>query len=241
MGARSGATRSPTIPTTAVEQGRAEVRAARSQVAGPLRDRAHEGRPVAAAPQEGRRRGDGLGSGGPPASRCSARGRTTMSSTATPGRWDGADCRRARRARRDSARRGSGPSPARPTLAHQPRQGRSAGHAAIGGPITKRDIIRYYAQIAPWMTPYLAGRPVNLNRFPDGITVPRAASGTRRFPSTRPTWCAAGRIRSPTTTRLGSTSWSTARRRSCGRRTSPASRSIRGRRRRRRRRSRRTR
>jgi bifunctional non-homologous end joining protein LigD len=36
-------------------------------------------------------------------------------------------------------------------------------------PITKRDIVRYYAQIAPWLTPYLAGRPVNLNRFPDGI------------------------------------------------------------------------
>lgn len=36
-------------------------------------------------------------------------------------------------------------------------------------PITKREIIAYYAQIAPWMTPYLAGRPVNLNRFPDGI------------------------------------------------------------------------
>ena len=36
-------------------------------------------------------------------------------------------------------------------------------------PITKREIIAYYAQIAPWITPYLSGRPVNLNRFPDGI------------------------------------------------------------------------
>ena len=36
-------------------------------------------------------------------------------------------------------------------------------------PITKRDIVAYYARIAPWMTPYLSGRPVNLNRFPDGI------------------------------------------------------------------------
>ena len=35
--------------------------------------------------------------------------------------------------------------------------------------ITKREIVRYYAQVAPWLTPYLAGRPVNLNRFPDGI------------------------------------------------------------------------
>lgn len=36
-------------------------------------------------------------------------------------------------------------------------------------PITKRDIVRYYAEIAPWMSPYLSGRPVNFNRFPDGI------------------------------------------------------------------------
>ncbi len=35
--------------------------------------------------------------------------------------------------------------------------------------VTKREIIAYYAQIAPWVTPYLSGRPVNLNRFPDGI------------------------------------------------------------------------
>ena len=35
--------------------------------------------------------------------------------------------------------------------------------------ITKREIVRYYAQIAPWLTPYLSGRPVNLQRFPDGI------------------------------------------------------------------------
>jgi len=40
-----------------------------------------------------------------------------------------------------------------------------------GGPaITKRDVVRYYAQLAPWIAPYLAGRPVNLNRFPDGVT-----------------------------------------------------------------------
>ncbi|MCU1390157.1 MAG: lig [Ilumatobacteraceae bacterium] len=47
--------------------------------------------------------------------------------------------------------------------------GRAGAAGATAAPITKRDIIRYYAQIAPWMTPYLAGRPVNLNRFPDGI------------------------------------------------------------------------
>jgi bifunctional non-homologous end joining protein LigD len=35
--------------------------------------------------------------------------------------------------------------------------------------ITKREIVSYYAQVAPWLTPFLAGRPVNLQRFPDGI------------------------------------------------------------------------
>ena len=34
---------------------------------------------------------------------------------------------------------------------------------------TKRDLIRHYATMAPAMLPYLAGRPVNLHRFPDGV------------------------------------------------------------------------
>lgn len=36
--------------------------------------------------------------------------------------------------------------------------------------VTKRDLIRYHARIAPHLLPYLAGRPVNMNRFPDGVT-----------------------------------------------------------------------
>lgn len=42
------------------------------------------------------------------------------------------------------------------------------GEAAI----TKRELIRYYAQIAPFLLPYLAGRPVNAHRYPDGVTAP---------------------------------------------------------------------
>jgi len=38
--------------------------------------------------------------------------------------------------------------------------------------LTKRDLIRHYATMAPVMLPYLANRPVNLNRFPDGIDRP---------------------------------------------------------------------
>jgi bifunctional non-homologous end joining protein LigD len=39
-------------------------------------------------------------------------------------------------------------------------------------PITKRELIAYYARVAPFLLPYLAGRPVNANRYPDGITAP---------------------------------------------------------------------
>jgi bifunctional non-homologous end joining protein LigD len=35
---------------------------------------------------------------------------------------------------------------------------------------TKGDLIDYYRAIAPWMLPYLTGRPLVLTRFPDGIT-----------------------------------------------------------------------
>ncbi|HOS83150.1 MAG TPA: non-homologous end-joining DNA ligase [Methanolinea sp.] len=38
--------------------------------------------------------------------------------------------------------------------------------------LTKRDIIEYYIRIAPRMLPWLAGRPVVQNRFPDGIDHP---------------------------------------------------------------------
>lgn len=35
--------------------------------------------------------------------------------------------------------------------------------------ISKRDLINYYAEMAPYMLPYLKDRPQSLNRFPDGI------------------------------------------------------------------------
>ena len=40
------------------------------------------------------------------------------------------------------------------------------------GPVTKRDLIRYHAVVGPWMVPYLYDRPVNMNRFPDGVAKP---------------------------------------------------------------------
>lgn len=36
--------------------------------------------------------------------------------------------------------------------------------------ITKRDMLNYYYQIAPYILPYLKDRPQSLNRFPNGIT-----------------------------------------------------------------------
>jgi bifunctional non-homologous end joining protein LigD len=35
-------------------------------------------------------------------------------------------------------------------------------------PITKRELIGYFARIAPTMLPHLADRPLNLQRFPNG-------------------------------------------------------------------------
>lgn len=35
---------------------------------------------------------------------------------------------------------------------------------------TKRDLINYYYQVAPYMIPYLKNRPQSMNRFPNGIT-----------------------------------------------------------------------
>ncbi|HXW33586.1 MAG TPA: DNA polymerase ligase N-terminal domain-containing protein [Acidimicrobiales bacterium] len=43
-----------------------------------------------------------------------------------------------------------------------PRRGREKA-------LTKRDLIRYYVTMAPFLVPYLTDRPVNLHRFPNGV------------------------------------------------------------------------
>jgi bifunctional non-homologous end joining protein LigD len=35
-------------------------------------------------------------------------------------------------------------------------------------PVTKGELLRYHASIAPWMLPYLDDRPVNVHRYPNG-------------------------------------------------------------------------
>lgn len=36
--------------------------------------------------------------------------------------------------------------------------------------LTKRDLLRYYARVSPWLLPHLAGRPLFATRFPGGVT-----------------------------------------------------------------------
>jgi bifunctional non-homologous end joining protein LigD len=58
--------------------------------------------------------------------------------------------------------------------------------AAGGGPVTKREVIRFYACIAPWMLPYLYDRPLNLYRSPDGVDKP--GFWHKEVPSHAPDW-----------------------------------------------------
>lgn len=53
-------------------------------------------------------------------------------------------------------------------------------------PITKRDLIRYYASVGPYLLPYLAGRPVNLHRFPNGSEHP--GFWHKQVPEWAPDW-----------------------------------------------------
>jgi bifunctional non-homologous end joining protein LigD len=53
-------------------------------------------------------------------------------------------------------------------------------------PVTKRDLVRYAAQIGPWMLPYLWDRPVNLHRYPDGVA--KAGFWHKEVPSHAPEW-----------------------------------------------------
>lgn len=53
-------------------------------------------------------------------------------------------------------------------------------------PVTKRDLVRYYAEIAPYLLPYLHDRAVNLHRFPDGSD--RPGFWQKEFPSHAPDW-----------------------------------------------------
>jgi bifunctional non-homologous end joining protein LigD len=53
-------------------------------------------------------------------------------------------------------------------------------------PVTKRDLVAYFARIAPVMLPHLAGRPLNLQRFPDGAASP--GFWQKQIPASAPAW-----------------------------------------------------
>jgi bifunctional non-homologous end joining protein LigD len=53
-------------------------------------------------------------------------------------------------------------------------------------PVTKRELIGYFARIAPTMLPHLADRPLNLQRFPNGAGSP--GFWQKDIPTTAPTW-----------------------------------------------------
>jgi bifunctional non-homologous end joining protein LigD len=55
-------------------------------------------------------------------------------------------------------------------------------------PVTKRDLIRYHAQVAQCLLPYLAGRPVNMHRYPDGVG--RPGFWHKEVPNHAPAWMA---------------------------------------------------
>jgi bifunctional non-homologous end joining protein LigD len=53
-------------------------------------------------------------------------------------------------------------------------------------PVTKRELIRYAIQIAPVVLPYLAGRPLNMHRFPGGADT--AGFWQKAVPEHAPGW-----------------------------------------------------
>jgi bifunctional non-homologous end joining protein LigD len=53
-------------------------------------------------------------------------------------------------------------------------------------PVTKRELIRYSAQIAPVILPYLADRPLNMHRFPGGAA--EAGFWNKQLPDHAPDW-----------------------------------------------------
>lgn len=53
--------------------------------------------------------------------------------------------------------------------------------------LTKRDLVRYYVTIAPVILPYLRDRPLNVHRWPDGVTG-KTQFWQKQIPSHAPDW-----------------------------------------------------
>ncbi len=64
---------------------------------------------------------------------------------------------------------------------------------------TKGQVIDYYRRIAPVLLPHIAGRPLTLKRYPNGVH--RAYFYEKNAPSHRPPWVPTARIASPGSTK----------------------------------------
>jgi bifunctional non-homologous end joining protein LigD len=53
-------------------------------------------------------------------------------------------------------------------------------------PVTKKELVRHYVTIAPLLLPYLAGRPVNMHRYPEGVD--RQGFWQQELPQGAPDW-----------------------------------------------------
>ena len=62
----------------------------------------------------------------------------------------------------------------------------SSPGATASAPVTKRELVRHYATVGPLLLPYLAGRPVNLHRFPEGVD--RQGFWQQELPAGTPDW-----------------------------------------------------
>ena len=64
--------------------------------------------------------------------------------------------------------------------------GAKAKKGGLPAPVTKRELIRYFARIAPAMLVHLQERPLNLHRFPNGADGP--GFWQKDIPETAPSW-----------------------------------------------------
>lgn len=87
---------------------------------------------------------------------------------------------------RATTRRGRGRSPDGGDRTGKSRKGDQPAAHPDEPPVTKRDLLRYAAQIAPVLLPYLSRRALNLHRFPDGID--GKAFWQRDLPDHAPDW-----------------------------------------------------
>ncbi len=79
--------------------------------------------------------------------------------------------------------------------------------------LTKRDLLQYYIDIAPWLLPHLKNRAMVMKRYPDGVA--GDFFFMKRAPAARPSWIrtcpihhpAAGLIDFPIVQDLGSLLW----------------------------------